>query len=108
MYTILDLLPKDKHDDPTAIEARVRDAYLALADGRGSKADFDVVLIDLAQQSGYFETLPSTATAGEVHDHNGARRVFGRIMLIMGTPGELLRELSEALQRSPVLTTEQE
>lgn len=108
MYTIHDLLPADRAADPNAIEARVRMAYVALSEGRGSQADFDIVLIDLAQTSGYFEMPPPTASAGELHDHNGARRVFGRILYVLGTPKGMLEEMATALQESPILTTEQE
>jgi hypothetical protein len=107
MRTVLDMLPPGKENDPEAIEARIVDAYLALFSGNGDQADADIVLVDLAQESGYFITLPANASDGECRDHNGARRVFGRLLMVMNLPADRINQLTTALLSSPVSYTEQ-
>ena len=104
MRTVADLVAPDKQMDPAALEARVVSAYTNLFNGNGGKDDAEIVLIDLAQTSGYFEVLSADATPGELAQHNGSRTVFGRTMFATNMPQSVLNEMATALMSAPVAT----
>ena len=108
MTTVVDTLPPEKRNDALAIEARVVAAYQAVFRGNGSKQDAEIVLTDLAMVSGYHDVMPENASDGAVHQHNGGRRVYSRIMFALNLPTERMNQLQEALLSTPVMTTEQE
>lgn len=104
MTTVLDLLPEHARDDANAIEGRIVAAYKAFKNGHASKDDAAIILNDLAIESGYFEVLPADATGDQVLQHNGARRVYGRIMFALNLPQARLDELMTSVLASPVET----
>ncbi len=83
---VLSALPAEYRDDPTsdaaqaAIELRTLEAYAALFNGRGGKLDADIVLVDLAVFTRYYDTTMQTVPAEQVKAQDAARGVFQRVL----------------------------
>lgn len=83
-------------------EARLRDAYVRLFNGKGTPEDASLVLIDLMQVSGYHTYLEppageQAASAAALQELNGSRRVGGRIMRMLNYPLGELNKLQQAI-----------
>lgn len=92
----------DKIDGPKGprgihAQQRIRAAYAALFDGRGSKEDADLVFVDLAKFSGYLNTTPPTATDSELRYYEGQRSLFGRIMMFLNPAPTFLHALARTV-----------
>lgn len=116
MKTIVDLFPPDEqdaHGTPTYSEARVTamqrriaGAYHAFAEGRASRDDADLVLVDLAQFSRYLDTTQLGVSNEVLREINGRRAVFARIVEAVIGAGGNLDGLHRAVLATPVLTEE--
>lgn len=101
MITLTDLIPPHK---PATQEARLREAYIRIFAGKGSKDDADLVFLDLMVVSGYHHFLDAPAGAEAASDAalrelNGSRRVGGRIMRMLNYPLAQLNEIQAAIVR---------
>jgi len=102
MRSLSDVLSPFQLANPEAAEARLVSAYHAFMDGAASKEDAELILVDLARESGYFDVLPDDATSEQALQHNGRRRVFSRIMYVLDLPMSRVHELNEALLSTPI------
>jgi hypothetical protein len=82
-----------------AAQRRLLEAYRALFEGTGGKEDAEVVMVDLAQFSGYFQFAGPSATHGERAYNDGARSVFGHIMTKLTVPQSTLNAIADAVVR---------
>lgn len=110
--TLTDLLVRA--DDPTAHRARgveaqltLRVAYKAVFTGAASREQAELVLVDLAKSSGYYNTTPVDAPDHVLRQYEGQREMFGRIMRFMEPPLSEMIALHRAVaeeQRTDVTT----
>jgi hypothetical protein len=83
-------------EDTAKRQMRLAEAYEALFGGRGSKEDAEIVLTDLAFESGFFFVDDGGATDAQLRHDSGRRFLFGRIARLMNlSPAEIA-----ALQRA--------
>lgn len=116
MKTIVDIFPPDQQDAygvwsfseerQTQMQARVAGAYHAFAEGRASRDDADLVLVDLAQFSRYLDTTQLGVSNEVLREINGRRAVFARIVEAVIGAGGNLDGLHRAVLATPVLTEE--
>jgi hypothetical protein len=92
---VLDVLPAAQRTIHAA-EVRTRDAYVALVEGRPSKEDCQIILVDLALASGYYHTTHATMPAEQVKFCEGMRSVYGRIMRFANMPLDEVRAYQTA------------
>lgn len=78
-------------------QVRVRQAYQALFEGRGSKEDADIVFVDLGKYSGYLNTTAPTVSDAELRYYEGQRSVFGRIMMFLDPSLTFVHQLARAV-----------
>ena len=102
-HSLTDVLPPEALGDPDLLEARVAQAYILLFEGRGSREDADIVLADLAIQSGYFDTVDPEASDRALRQREGKRELMQRVMEAVNRPFDELRQLHAAVQKTPVL-----
>lgn len=98
---IAQVLAADQKDDPIAQSVRIGGAYAALFSGRGGRDDADLVLVDLAQFTRYYDTAmiglsPEEALAGAQR-----RAVFQRIMDALALTGNEPSGLLTAVITAP-------
>ena len=88
-------------------QARLTAAYRGTFSGNGTKEDVEIVLADLAAESGYYGVSPADLPADQLKFVEGGRRVFARILASMRMTDAELGALEEAA-RSEALTTNKE
>lgn len=101
MHTLTDLFGTAR---PATAEKRLMEAYKAVFEGHGTAADADLVLVDLLVVSGYHTHLEpppgsDAPSAGALHEHNGSRKVGGRIMRMLNYTAAELNDLQKAVLR---------
>lgn len=97
LLTITRLLTP-RHSRTTLALNRLREAYVNLFNGTGSKEDAELVLSDLARTTGYFHTDTEDDSDAVLRFRAGQRSVFGRVMQFLDMPEEGVRELAEAVR----------
>lgn len=103
LNTILD----DEHrHDPAAQQARVTSAYAALFSGNGTKDDADLVLVDLAAFTRYYDTATLGVAPAEAAAATQRRAVFQRIMDALALGGREPNGLLIAVLTAPLITEE--
>lgn len=80
MKTLIDLIRDGKSRDEAVI--RLGEAWRAVIEGRGSREDGELILTDLANESGYF-VAPADVSDQTLREHNGRRAVFARILFLV-------------------------
>ena len=85
---------------------RLTDAYVSLFGGRGSREDAELVLLDLAYESGYFFVDDGSASDAKLRHDSGKRALFGRIARYLNLSAQELAELQRALSASLALRGE--
>ncbi len=117
MITIADMFPPDEadvygrpiwsEDIKAKMQARIASAYHAFAEGRASRDDADLVLIDLAQFTRYLDTatldMPTEVVTAIAH----RRAVFGRIVEAVIAAGGNIDGLHRAVLMTPSLDVEE-
>jgi hypothetical protein len=78
---------------------RLRQAYLSVFQGRGGKEDADIVLVDLAYESGYFFTDDGMASDQQLRHDSGRRFVFGRIARMLQMSNLEIADLQKSIAR---------
>lgn len=117
MRTIVDIFPPDEQDLQTGgmgysdarvaqMQYRIASAYHAFVEGRASREDADLVLVDLAQFSRYLDTTQLGAPSEVLREINGRRAVFARIVEAVIGAGGNLDGLHRAVLATPALTEE--
>lgn len=107
MRTVLDVLPEAKHSDPAAIQLRIAEAYAATFSGNGGIEDAEIVLVDMAQFTRYYDTAMMTTPADQVKAHDARRAVFQRVMEGMVAAGREPVGLLSAVLRAPAIDNEE-
>lgn len=80
--TITQLMGKHKARGDSA-DKRLSEAWLAIREGRCSREDADIALVDLAWYTGYYAVSPRGTTNDELQFDNGMRAAFGRIAYLL-------------------------
>lgn len=94
-------------DEQTAkMEARIASAYAAFAEGRASKEDADLVIVDLAVFTRYLDTTQLGTSNEVLREINGRRAVFARIVEAVIGAGGNLDGLHRAVLATPALSEE--
>lgn len=116
MMTVTQLFPPDAttpdgqlfHSDEqiAQMQTRVASAYAAMFEGRGSKDDADLVLVDLAVFTRYLDTTPLDTPAEIVKALDQRRAVFARIVEAVIGAGGNMDGLHRAVLATPALTEE--
>ncbi len=89
----------------SAAKLDLSDAMHAVFRGKPSESQRDMVLVDLADFSGFYQVLGPGVSPDERAFREGARSVFGRILSHLNmTPDE--REALEQATRHETLTTQ--
>jgi hypothetical protein len=102
------VLPTDKQGDVEAQQSRIASAYGALFSGNGTKDDADIVLVDLALFSRYYDTATMTDTPAALAAATQRRAVMQRIMDAMAISGREPQGLLSAVLGSPPITEKTE
>lgn len=107
------LFPKGKRRGPSQ-ETRLREAWIALREGRGSREDADLAFGDLAEFSGYYAVADpfnsasvGPATAEQLWYSEGRRSVFARICFLLDITDDELTAL-QRLAREEMGTSAEE
>lgn len=106
-----DTLPEG-HRRGAIAQEKVRQSYLNVFSGRGSKEDADIVLVDLLKFSGYFSYVavpPDTdaPSSNSLQMSNGARMVAARIMYHLNMPMAQLNELVQAVAAEQAVSSDE-
>ena len=116
MMTVTTMFPPDSqtadgqwfHSDEqiAQMQNRVAEAYAAVFEGRGSRDDADLVLVDLAVFTRYLDTTPLDTPADIVKALDQRRAVFARIVEAVIGAGGNLDGLHRAVLATPALSEE--
>lgn len=104
MRTVLDIVPiagLDKETAAQAITARIASAYAELFSGNGNIEDAELVLIDLAQFTRYYDTASLDTPADQVKALDQRRAVFQRVHEAITKSGKTVGGLHAAVLLSP-------
>lgn len=77
--SLADILGVKESRGPKA-QDRIREAYAKLLGGNPTKQDIELVLVDLAKTSGYYNTTPPEASDAALRYAEGQRSVFARVL----------------------------
>lgn len=91
-----------------AATARLVEAWHSLSKGSGTVEDFEIVLVDLAAASGYFDITPSGVSSDTLRHNEGRRELFARISFLLGLKGDALAALMEAASHERQIINNQE
>ena len=95
MITTRDILKPGERRGPER-EARLSSAWQAIASGKGSKEDADLVLADLAETSEFYYVADPEATPTQLMRREGRREVMARILFLLDLPASYMTELRQA------------
>lgn len=105
MKTVFDILPRANYgsndDYLNAASVRVAQAYAAVFTGNATQDDVDLVLVDLAQFSRYYDTTYDGAPAHEAMKMDQRRAPLTRILTAMAKMGVEPRGLLTAVLAAP-------
>lgn len=93
--TVFDVLPEGA--TPLQADVRLVGAYKAFAAGRPSTDDCEIIMVDLASWSGYYNTTSLDADTNQLRQIEGRREVFARIVRMADMPLKELRLLQAAV-----------
>lgn len=101
MILLKDLLPPSP-DDPIADRGnkamlRLRLAYQNFRKARPSTEDVELILVDLAKASGYYNTTPAGTDALTQAYCEGQRSVFARMQRFINPPYSEMEDLQRAV-----------
>lgn len=105
--TIADVLARGIPRNDLTRDARLMEAYVAFSEGRASREDAELILVDLAIYSGYFHVSERGSTGTEMAYDAGARSVFARIMFMLNLPMDRVADLQRALTATTPLYTQE-
>lgn len=105
MRTILDILPRENYPDNgqylAAATERIASAYAAVFTGNATRDDADLVLVDLAQFSRYYDTTLIGSPPIEAKALDQRRAILTRILTAMAKAGEEPRGMLTAVLVAP-------
>lgn len=88
------------------MQARIASAYAAFVEGRASKEDADLVIVDLAVFTRYLDTTQLGTPDAVLREINGRRAVFARIVEAVIGGGGKMDDLHRAVLATPSLAEE--
>lgn len=91
-----------------AHSARVAEAYAQVFGGSGTKLDAEIVLVDLAIFTRYYDTAMANASADQVKAFDARRAVFQRVLEAMTLAGLEPVGLHRAVLTAPPIDTIEE
>lgn len=77
---------------------RLHDAYIAFVAGRPSVEDCQLIMVDLANFSGYYNTTSPNASDAALRYSEGQRSVFGRVMIMSNPALSIVDAIQRAVQ----------
>lgn len=86
----------------SAAELRIAEAYAAVFSGRGSTEDAELVLVDLAKFTGYYNTTSPEVPGDALRYYEGQRAVMGRILALKAPPDIELEALRKAVREEQI------
>ena len=89
-------------------EKRLTDAYREVFMGKPSKDDKQLVLTDLAAESGFMAVMPANVSSDELRYQEGKRALFGRVFGYLSLSPSDLQELGNAARREIAVDNQQE
>lgn len=95
--------PEIKTLDPAWVQQRVASAYANLFSGNGTVEDADIVLVDMAQFSRYYDTATLDMTGPQALAFAHRRAVLSRMLEALTFGGREPQGLLQAVLRSPPL-----
>ena len=103
--TILHILPPENYSNNdsylAAAQTRVVQAYAAVFTGNATRDDADLVLVDLAQFSRYYDTTHIGASPDEAKALDQRRSILTRILTAMAKAGNEPQGLLTAFLMAP-------
>lgn len=78
-------------------QQKLREAYANVFSGNASREEADIVLVDLARTSGYYNTTSPQTPADELKYYEGQRSVFGRIYQMINPTPRFMAELAKSV-----------
>jgi hypothetical protein len=96
MQTSKDKFPQGERRSD-AREMHLATVWRALIEGRGAnKDDFELLLADLSEFTGFFFTAADTVTNEQLQRMEGRREVMGRILYLLDFEFSIINELRRA------------
>ena len=87
---------------------RIAEAYAQVFSGSGTKLDGEIVLVDLALYTRYYDTAMANASAEDVKAFDARRAVFQRVLEAMTLAGQEPQGLHRAVLTAPPIDTREE
>lgn len=81
------------HVDELKKAVDLGEAWQAIFEGRGSKEQGQLVLVDLMLETGYFGVAPPDATGDMLQRREGKREVMARIFFLADMPSSFITKL---------------
>ena len=98
MQTLATILPPRDVRGPKA-QLGLREAYMAMFEmGNATQEQRDIVMVDLAKASGYYNTTSPDVSDGALRYAEGQRSIFARILQFMNPPISELTAMRKAVQ----------
>lgn len=95
MKTSADLFPEgNRRGDGLTIA--LGEAWRAFREGRAGTAEYELIIGDLQEITGYYYVAPPSTTNDELRQREGARSVFARILFLLDVPLDKLVEMRRA------------
>lgn len=95
-------------DALTAHSQRIAEAYAQVFSGNGTKLDGEIVLVDLALFTRYYDTAMANASAEDVKAFDARRAVFQRVLEAMTLAGQEPQGLHRAVLTAPPIDNSEE
>lgn len=108
MKNVLDVLPADVAADSDVQSLRIAQAYAAVFTGAGSRDDAELVLVDMAIFTRYYDTAMFTMPPDQVKALDQRRAVFQRVLEAMTHAGAEPVGLLRAVLSAPPIDTIEE
>lgn len=106
MITTANLFARGSRRGPE-LDIALNEAWRALSQGRGSEADFELVMNDLAEVSEYYYVAPTGTSGEDLIRREGARAIFARILFLLDVPVSKLAEWRKAALIELEITNEE-
>lgn len=84
---------------------RLREAWQAIAQGRGGQLDWELAFGDLAETSEYYYIAPPDATPEQILRREGKRELFARILYLLNVPRSKVEEWQRAALTELAITS---
>lgn len=97
----------ERRGEGTLGDARLKNAYIAFVEGRASREDYEFIICDLAEFSGFFAITLAEAGPEELQRAEGRREVFARFLFLADVSLAAKGELASAVRREMAITSQE-